>query len=272
VSATLPGLTPAQASLFLTLCGRALDSRAPRPFLGDRAAAEILARIGYDCSRFPLPASSVTDIALRAKKLDGVVRRFVARHPDAVVLDLGVGLDSRMTRVAPPSGVDWYDVDYPEVVALRAEAIGQKTAIAADLTEPGWLDAVPTGRPAVIVADGLVAFLAQDAFVTLLQRLVDHFPSGEIAFNGYTRFHTWVLKRYRGTASIADGVVNPGFDDPRDPERWEPRLRLAEEILLTREPEVAAYPPAIRLITRLAARSTALSRRGTTVLRYRFPP
>ncbi len=274
MSATLPDLTPVQASLFLTQCGRALDSRARHPFLGDQTADEILARIGYDCSRFPMPASSVTDIALRAKKLDGVVRRFVARHTGAVVLDLGAGLDSRMTRVAPPAGVDWFNVDYPEVTALRAEAIGQEKAeaIAADLTEPGWLDAVPTGRPAVIVADGLVAFLAQDAFVTLLHRLVDHFPSGEIAFNGYTRFHTWVLKRYRGTASIADVVANPGFDDPRDPERWEPRLRLAEEILLTREPEVAAYPPAIRLVTRLAAHSTALSRRGTTVLRYRFPP
>ncbi len=45
---------------------------------------------------------------------------------------------------------------------------------------------------------------------------------------------------------------------------------LAEEILLTRAPEVAGLPPGIRLVTRLAARSRALSRRGTTVLRYRF--
>jgi hypothetical protein len=56
-----------------------------------------------------------------------------------------------------------------------------------------------------------------------------------------------VLKRYRGTASIADVVANPGFDDHREPERWEPRLRLAGAILLTREPEVAAYPPVLRL-------------------------
>lgn len=49
------------------------------------------------------------------------------------------------------------------------------------------------------------------------------------------------------------------------------RARLAQEILLTREPEVASYPPAIRLWTRLAAHSATLSRRGTTVLRDRFP-
>ena len=38
----------------------------------------------------------------------------------------------------------------------------------------------------------------------------------------------------------------------------------------TREPEVAEFPAALRLVTRLAAHSTAWSRRGTTVLHYRF--
>ena len=150
---TPPTLTPVQASLYLTMCGRALDNRRPRPFLGDPTAEEILTKIGYDPSRFPMPASSVTDIALRANKLDDIVRQFVARHPDAVVLDLGAGLDCRISRVSPPSGVDWYDVDFPEVVALRAEAIGQTTwshDIAADLTDAGCLDALPTGRPTVI--------------------------------------------------------------------------------------------------------------------------
>lgn len=60
----------------------------------------------------------------------------------------------------------------------------------------------------MIVADGLVAFLAQEDFISLLNRLTSHFPSGELAFNGYTRFHVWALKRYRGTHSIADVVAN----------------------------------------------------------------
>lgn len=105
----------------------------------------------------------------------------------------------------------------------------------------------------MIVANGLPAFLTQDAVVDLLHRLTEHFPVGEIAFNGYTRFHTRVLKRYRGTHSIADVVVNPGVDDPRDPERWVPRLLLlVEAILLTRAPEVAGYPFGLRVLTRLA--------------------
>jgi O-methyltransferase involved in polyketide biosynthesis len=133
-----------------------------------------------------------------------------------------------------------------------------------------WLEAIPTDRPAVIGADGLLAFLTQKDMISLLNRLTSHFPSGEVAFNGYSRFAIWAAKRYHGTQSVADLIKSPGFDDPREPERWNPDLKLVEEILLTREPEVAEFPLALRLFTRLAARSAALSRRGTTVLHYRF--
>ena len=82
MSITLPAFTPAQDSLFLTLGGRALDSRLPRPFLSDTMADEIITRIGYDLSKFPAlttkildPRSRVFDIAVRAKRLDELVRR-----------------------------------------------------------------------------------------------------------------------------------------------------------------------------------------------------
>ena len=139
-----------------------------------------------------------------------------------------------------------------------------------DLTDPNWLDAIPDDRPAVIVADGLLAFLTQEDMISLLNRLTSHFPSGEVAFNGYSRFAIWAAKHYHGTQSVADLIKSPGFDDPREPERWNPSLKLIKEILLTREPEVAEFPLTLRLANRLAAHSAALSRRGTTVLLYRF--
>src|SRR5215208_7985700 len=270
---TLPAFTPIEESLFLTLCGRALDSRSPHPILADAMADEIVRKLGYDCDTFHLSASPIINIALRAKKLDEVALRFVARHPDAVALDLGAGLDTRMFRAAPPPTVDWYDIDFPEVIAARQQLIPDRAnahGVGTDLTDPNWLDAIPTKRPAVIVADGLLAFLTKEDMISLLNRLTGHFPSGEVAFNGYSRFAIWAAKHYHGTQSVADLIESLGFDDPREPERWNPSLRLVEEILLTREPEVAQFPPVLRLITRLSAYSAALSRRGTTVLRYRF--
>ena len=269
----VPAFTPIQETLFLTLCGRALDNHLPHPILGDTMAEEIVRKLDYDCDRFHLSPSPIINIAHRARKLDEVARSFVPRHPNAVGVDLGAGLDTRMLRIGPPSTVDWYDVDFPEVITARQQLLPDRVnahAIGTDLTEPDWLDAVPTDRPAVIVADGLMAFLAQDEMISLLNRLISHFPSGEVAFNGYSRFAIWAAKHYHGTQSVADLIRSPGFDDPREPERWNPRLKLIKEILLTREPEVGEFPPALRLVTRLAAHSTAWSRRGTTVLHYRF--
>ena len=106
--------------------------------------------------------------------------------------------------------------------------------------------------------------------MSLLNRLIDHFPSGEIAFNSYTSFAVWATKHVPGTSSVAGLLKFPGVDDPRELERWNPKLKLIREILLTREPEVAEYPTAIRLYNRFLATSTTLSRKGTIVLHFRF--
>jgi O-methyltransferase involved in polyketide biosynthesis len=267
--------------MFLTLGGRALDSRLPRPFLGDSMADGIITTIGYDLSKFPTisttrvdPRAKVFEIAVRAKRLDEVVRRFVVRHPGAVVLELGAGLDGRFFRVEPPPSVSWYDVDFPPVIALRSQLLPKMAnlcSIGADLVEPNWLDELPTDRPTVIVADGLGAFITNHDFMDLVNRLISHFPSGELAFNGYTTYAIWLLKHSRAMAAIADDVVNSGFNDPRQPERWVDGLELVEEMFLTRAPEVAELPRTWRRASRLAARSRAVSRMiGTVVLRYRF--
>ncbi|MFG1703276.1 class I SAM-dependent methyltransferase [Nonomuraea sp. M3C6] len=270
---TLPALTPLQATLWLTLCGRALDNRLPHPILADRMADEIVRKVDYDYKKLRIPSSSAIYIAHRAKKLDEIAQRFLARHPGAVGLDLGAGLDSRALRIAPPPTADWYDIDFPEVIAARRELLPDRATphgIAADVTDPAWVDALPTGRPAVIVADGLIAFLSEVEMSSLVGRLIEHFPSGEIAFNGYSKFAVWAQKHAPVGEAVRKLTRFPGMDDPRDAERWHPRLRLVKEILLTREPEVAEFPPVLRLMNRLSAPSASWSRKGNVVLHYRF--
>jgi len=270
---TLPTFTPLEDSLWLTLCARALDNRSPHSILGDATADQIVRTLDYDYDQLHVDTNLILNVALRAKKLDQVAAAFLARHPDAVGLDLGAGLDTRMERLAPPSTVDWYDVDFPAVAAARERLIPEHPnahVVGTDVTEEDWLDGVPTDRPAVIVADGLMGFLSQDELVSLWNRLINHFPSGELVFNSYTRFAIWVARHARGTKSVAELVKFPGMDDPREPEHWNPRLHLVREILLSREPEVDQFPPAWRRYHRLAAHSTAWSRTGTIVLHYRF--
>lgn len=266
----LPELDPIQETLLLTLYARALDAGLPHPILGDKLSADLAGRIDYDFRKLKLKPSLVVTTALRARRLDDAVRAFVAAHPECVVLDLGCGLDTRMWRCDPPPGVDWYDIDFPEVVNLRSEYLpGGSHLVGADLSSSGWAAAIPDDRPAVIVAEGLIPFMRGDSFQGMTRELTRRFPSGELAINAYTRFAAWAMK-YHPTIKALGIRAAQGFDDPRAPESWGAGLELVEEQILTRAPEVARFPQPLRALTRLTARSTALSRQGVRTLRYRF--
>ena len=230
------------------------------------------APLDYDYRRYHIKTNFINNVALRAKKLDQVTSGFLTRHPDAIGLDLGTGLDTRMARLAPPPTVEWYDVDFPAVATARKRLIPDHPnthVVGADVRDPDWLDTIPT-RPALIVADGLIAFLSQGELVSLLNGLTSHFPSGEMVFTSYTKFTIWVTQHSSGTKSVAPLIKFPGVDDPHDLERWNPKLRLVREILMSREPEIAEFPPIQRLYYRLQAHSTSWSRKGTVILHYRF--
>jgi hypothetical protein len=112
MGATLPTFTAVEDSLLLTLYCRALDNRLPKPVLSDRTADEIVRKLDYDFEQLKVNKNFILNVALRAKKLDEVASGFIRHHPDAVGLDLGAGLDTRIVRIAAPATVDWYDVDY----------------------------------------------------------------------------------------------------------------------------------------------------------------
>src|ERR1700730_16964597 len=101
---------------------RAYESRSPAPILGDTAAVGAVDRIEYDWARMRRamrPGANQYPGAMRAKQLDDWSTDFLRRRPNAVVLHLGCGTDTRAFRLHPPETVQWFDVDQPNVIALR---------------------------------------------------------------------------------------------------------------------------------------------------------
>ena len=187
---TLPTLTPVEDSLLLTLYCKALDSRLPKPLLSDATADEIVRKLDYDFEQFKVNNNFLRNVALRSKKMDEVASAFIRHHPDAVGLDLGVGLDTRLVRLAPPATVDWYDVDFPAVIDVRKRVVPDRPnvhVIGADVTDRDWLNTVPSDRPAVIVADGLMGFLTKDDFVSLPKPAHRSLPHRR---DGFQQLHT----------------------------------------------------------------------------------
>lgn len=269
--------TPLEQTAFLTQYARALDSRRPRPILGDSLADEIVGQIDYDFAGLAVPTYVVCQQALRAKMLDDRVRDFTSGHPDAVVVDLGAGLSTAMLRVSPPAGVDWYNVDLPNVIALRDKVVHDSKrahCVAASVADDRWTEPIPAGRPTILIADGLLAFLAEPVIVNLFRHITAHFRSGELAFNDYGRMGALTttamkLAPRKATSSVGSQWGYPGFKDAHHPQTWNPRLTLVEEASLSHAPEVDLFPPRLRVFTRLAGKFRASARKAR-ILRYRF--
>jgi O-methyltransferase involved in polyketide biosynthesis len=207
---------------------RARESRFTESILADHAAVEALNRINYDFDTMDRSAKAGISpfmAAVRAKQLDRWAADFLSRHPEAIVLHLGCGLDSRAFRIDLPVGVRWYDIDFPEMIELRRKIYPtdrRHHTIGASVTEPGWLECVPDGQPVLIVAEGLLMLLPEEDVRVLLNRLTDRFLFGELIFDALA---PWVT---RFSDSIYWGVATG-----RDVERMNQRLRLVDEVFLT---------------------------------------
>ncbi len=271
------GLEPIEQTALLTEYCRALDSRAEQPILGDTLADATIGKIDYDFTSLAATPSVVPLVALRAKMLDERIRMFVGENPDAVVVDLGAGFSSAVFRVDPPPTVDWYSVDLPAVIALRAAVVprgGREEMVAASLLDPGWAAAIPADRPAFVFADGLIAFLDEAEVVDILRAVTGHFGSGVVAFNDYGPVGK--ANQLMGRLATSRKANSPhsqwrfaGFKDARHPESWDIGLSLLEEASVMQRPEATLFPAGLRFASRLSHRVPAIARKAR-VLAYRF--
>jgi O-methyltransferase involved in polyketide biosynthesis len=209
--------TEVKATMLATLQCRMLDNRLDDPVLADPTAEEALRRIDFDFAKLGVNPDHAVVVATRAKIIDGWAAEFLAAHPDATVLHLGCGMDSRVYRLDPPSTVAWFDVDYPETIDLRRRIYpdrpGYRT-IGSSVTETGWLEHVPTDRPTLVIAEGLTMYLPQDAGEQLVRRLIAAFPNGEMLFDAHSPL---LIKRQndRKTNTVVENVdasVHWGID------------------------------------------------------------
>ena len=181
-------LSGAPQTMLATLYAKALDADFKEPILGDRFAKQIVERIDYDWKKTTITARRAPSVATRSAHFDAWTNQFLVAHPHAVVLHVGCGLDSRFFRLQPGPGIEWYDVDYPEVAALRSQlysAAERYQVVAASVTDPGWLADIPADRPALMVGEGLTMYLTEQDGIALLRRVVGHFGSGELQFDAF---------------------------------------------------------------------------------------
>ena len=225
-------LTGARETLLITLFAKAGEADLPDSVLKDRMAAEAVARIDYDFAKLKVTRDIMVGLAMRARKFDEYVRAFIARNPDAMVLNLGCGLDTRAFRVEWPSTVQWFDVDFPEVIALRQQLYPQKSGyrmIGSSVTESAWLEDLPAQAMTIVVAEGLLMYLTRHQVRQLFTDITGRVRGGEAVFDAGTRLGTKLVQRQRSLRSTG-ATLHWWINDPHELEEMVPRMRFVEEV------------------------------------------
>ncbi|WP_406238817.1 class I SAM-dependent methyltransferase [Nocardia sp. NBC_01009] len=214
--------TEEKATMLATLYGRALDNRREKPILGDQAAEAALRQIDYNFAELRVKDDVAVTVAVRAKVIDEWAAQYLLEHPDAIVLHLGCGMDSRVFRLDPPTTVTWFDIDYPDVIDLRRKIYPDREGyqtIGTPITAFGWLDHIPSDRPALIVAEGLTMYLKPDDGAELLRRLVAKFPTGQLICDVFSRLGI-KLQKTNPVVRRSGSTLYWGVDDPAEFEQY----------------------------------------------------
>lgn len=256
----LQSLEGVSETLLMTLYVRARESQRPNGMIHDEEAVEMVNRIAGDFSRLRMQRHDEIAVIMRMKKFDSHVRNFLQRNPDGAAVHIGCGLDTRFERV-DNGRVEWFDLDMPEVMALRQKLINNENeryhALAASVFEDRWLQEASRykPRPFMFLAEGVFPYFEETQIKSLFLKLRDHFPGSELVCDAHTPFVIWADNMHLALAGVK-ARLHWKLKNPRDVEGWGDGICLLDEwnYFEEDEPRLKTFRW-VRLIPRLAKSS-----------------
>src|SRR5512137_2904944 len=196
---TNQGLSGVAETLLMTLYIRAMESQRSDALIKDEKAVALVTQMSYDFARIrqiPMGEADKVTLILRNREFDRYTQDFLARRPEAVVVHIGCGLDSRFERV-DNGQVEWYDLDFPDVIELRRKHLGDEEGryhlLGCSVLEDAWIEAVSAHRqrPFLFLAEGVFMYFEEAQVKSLVLTLRDRFPGAELVFDAYAPFLRW---------------------------------------------------------------------------------
>lgn len=231
---TLEKITDIPETMLIPLYCKAAETKREDMIINDVKAVEIIDRIDYDFSKFDKIWMSQLGVAVRTMIFDREVGRFIEQNKNAIVVNLGCGLDTRPERLKDIEVAVWYDLDVPEAIELRKNFFNEtehNCFISKSVFDFTWIDDIRTeGKPILFVAEGLFMYFEESELRVLFNKLAEHFPDSEILFEciapmivGKSKQHD-AVKHTNGKAEFKWGINNGKLM-----ESWNPKIKFLDQ-------------------------------------------
>jgi O-methyltransferase involved in polyketide biosynthesis len=236
-------LTGVAETLLFTLYARALETQQPQPLLQDETALAMLQHLDYDFAKLDGAWKTLTGTVIRAIEIDRLVQAFLDQHPHAVVINLASGLCTRYCRLQT-KGVHWYEVDFPEVIALRRQFLPEHEQyhfVPSSVLEFSWMDKIQrhTQQPLLVLMEGFCMYLTEAENQKLLLEIQHRFSPVELIFDVHSRDYAPSVQK-TDAVTRTNAILKSGLDRAQEITSWTSGVTILSETSLSRQ--LALYP------------------------------
>ncbi len=211
-------MTGVNKTLYIPLYGKAYVSRKG-VILSDKKAEEIWSAVEKD---IPIKGKSKSKwlayyMGMRAAVYDNWLCMQFDAHPEAAVLHIGCGMDSRVLRAKPLKPRKWVDMDFADVIEERRRWYTETehySMVAGDARRTDWLECLPEGSEVIVVMEGVSMYLTSEELHGLLCALASRFSTVAMLMDCYTTFAAKASK-YKNPINEVGVTQVYGVDDPR---------------------------------------------------------
>ena len=203
-------------TLYIPLYGKAYVSKRGI-ILDDPKAEQIWEEQGFSLAGKSRSRWLAYYLGIRAAVFDDWLRQQMEELPDAAVIHVGCGLDSRVLRVGT-MGHKWYDVDFAEVISERKRHYAESAdylMLAANVRESDWLAAISDSKSAIVVMEGVSMYLTPEELRGLTAQLSGRFGRLACLMDCYTALAARLSKHKNPVRDMGVTEVY-GTDDPAD--------------------------------------------------------
>lgn len=176
-------------TLYIPLYGKSFVSKKGI-ILHDAKAEEIWAKEGFLLKGRSKSKWLAYNMAMRARVFDDWTDQMLEKNPDAIVLHIGCGMDSRSLRVKQPYSC-WYDCDFPDVLEVRRQYYQETTSyhmMELDAADTEKINELPEGDTAVVILEGISMYLTNGQLKALIAALRKKYVYVHILLDVYTEF------------------------------------------------------------------------------------
>lgn len=201
-------------TLYIPLYGKSYVSKKGI-ILKDKKAEEI-----WEKEQFKLKGKSKSKwlsyyMGIRASVFDEWLQEQMIKYPEAVIIHIGCGMDSRILRVGT-NNHNWYDVDFPNVIAERRKYYNEDEhykMINGDVRESDWINKISYNKHAIIVLEGVSMYLSNFELKKLLSNIGNHFETLNLLMDCYSLFAA-KMSKYKNPVKDVGVTQVFGLDNP----------------------------------------------------------